>query len=121
MLFLLLLLALIIAIIAVIFAVQNPAATTVSFIWWEFDSSLALVLLLTFAIGLLVGILAMTPAIIRRSISNSSRKKQISSLETELEDYKKRISDFTREKVEKITEVVSDVVEDITGGDSEEE
>ncbi len=51
MITLLLILALIIAVIAVIFALQNTAAVSVSFFVWQFNQSLALVLLLAAFVG----------------------------------------------------------------------
>lgn len=43
--------ALVIAILSAVFAVQNTAAVTVNFLGHTFESSLAVVLLLTFAAG----------------------------------------------------------------------
>ena len=48
-------LALLIAIVAVVFAVQNTAMITVSFLVWSFEGSLALVLLATLLVGVLIG------------------------------------------------------------------
>lgn len=55
MITLLLILALIIAVIAVIFALQNTAAVSVSFFVWQFNQSLALVLLLAAFVGVIIG------------------------------------------------------------------
>lgn len=46
--------ALFIAVIAVVFAIQNTSPTTVSFITWKFNGSVALVLLIALAAGALI-------------------------------------------------------------------
>lgn len=78
--------ALLIAILAVIFALQNPANVTVTLLAWKFESSLALVLLLTLALGVLLGLLASVSAVIKRSWTISSQKKKIVQLEKSLEE-----------------------------------
>ncbi|HCJ67238.1 MAG TPA: DUF1049 domain-containing protein [Elusimicrobia bacterium] len=82
--FIFLVVALLIAILAVIFALQNPTNVTVTFLTWRFGSSLALVLLLTFALGVLLGLLASVSAVIKRSWTISSQKKKIAQLEKSL-------------------------------------
>ena len=59
---------------AVIFALQNAVPITVSFLFFEAQSTLALILLITLAIGIFLGASAMTYRIIklRRRISASS-------------------------------------------------
>lgn len=49
--------AIIFAIIVVIFSLQNAAVTQVEFLFWELSMSRVLVILGSFAIGVLVGIL----------------------------------------------------------------
>ena len=46
--------AMLFAALGVAFALQNSIPVTVAFLFWRFDSSLALVLLLTLAIGCLL-------------------------------------------------------------------
>lgn len=84
--FIFILIALIIAIIAVIFALQNAITITVSFFFWQFDGSLALVLLLTLALGFLISFFATMPAIIRRSWTIAGQKRRINTLEKQLFD-----------------------------------
>jgi putative membrane protein len=78
------LIALIIAIIAVIFALQNAITITVSFFFWQFDGSLALILLLTLALGFLISFFATLPALIRRSWTIAGQKRRINTLEKQL-------------------------------------
>jgi len=91
-----LILALIVAIIAVIFALQNTAAVTVSFIVWQFDQSLALVLLLSVAIGVIIGLLTILPTVIRNKWQLTGKKKTIESLEKNLNETKLKLEDAER-------------------------
>jgi uncharacterized integral membrane protein len=89
--------SLLIAIVAVVFALQNMAAVTVSFLFWNFDSSLALVLLGTLAVGVLISLLASMPGSIRSKLAVSSQKKKLTALETERDNYKKRTEDAEKD------------------------
>ena len=61
-----LILSVILAVLAVMFALQNPNPMEVEIAGWIFTGSTALVLMVTFGIGVLVGILATMPGLIRR-------------------------------------------------------
>ena len=67
--------ALVIAILTVIFALQNPIPVVVTFMFWKFEGSLALVLMLTFALGALVSLLVSIPAMLKRKSAISNQKK----------------------------------------------
>lgn len=67
-----LILALVIAVVAVVFALQNPADMEVRLGPYVVTGSTAIVLLVTFAIGALVGILAAMPG--RWAASRRARK-----------------------------------------------
>jgi len=88
-----LILALLIAVVAVIFALQNTARVTVAFLLWQFDQSLALVLLLSLAIGVIIGLLTIFPTVVRSKIAASNQKKKLDSLEKEIKLYQKKLSD----------------------------
>ena len=79
-----LILALILAIIVTIFAVQNSKAVDVSFLTFELNGSLALVLMITLAIGIIIGILVSAPAAIRRRMEISGLKKNVRKMEKDL-------------------------------------
>ena len=79
-----LIVALGLAILTVIFALQNPIPVAVAFFSWEFEGSLALVLLLTFALGVLVSLLVSIPAIVKRRSAISNQTKKIEELENRL-------------------------------------
>ncbi len=88
-----LILALLFAIPAVIFAVQNTMTVPVVFFTWKIEGSLALVVLIALAVGVLIGLLVMTPAVVKRSISLSGQRKKIAGLEKELDDHKARLGE----------------------------
>jgi putative membrane protein len=93
-----LVLALIIAVIAVIFALQNAMIVTISFFVWKITGSLSLVLLVTLAIGALIGLLVLLPAVIKNSFQVSGHRKRIGSLEKEISDHKVTVQRLTEEK-----------------------
>ncbi len=86
----LLLISLVIAIIAVIFALQNMTTVTISFLFWSIKGSLALVLLITLAAGVLISSLVSLPGFIGGKWTHSSQRKKLSSLEAERNMYKQR-------------------------------
>lgn len=92
MITLLLILALIIAVIAVIFALQNTAAVSVSFFVWQFNQSLALVLLLAAFVGVIIGLLTILPGSIKTRWQLAARNKKIASLEKEIEELKEKLA-----------------------------
>jgi uncharacterized integral membrane protein len=82
-----LLLALIISILALIFAIQNTTSVTVSFLFWEAQSPLTVVLLIALGVGAVVTALAMLPGQIRGKWSSFSKGRRISDIESELARY----------------------------------
>ena len=81
-----LIIALFIAISAVIFALQNSVPVTVSFLIWKFESSLALVLLISLGLGVLVSFLLSIPTMIKRNLAISNYKKRIQELEENIQE-----------------------------------
>lgn len=61
-----LIVALGLAILTVVFALQNTVPVVVTFLIWKFEGSLAMVLMLTFALGVLVSSLVSIPAIVKK-------------------------------------------------------
>jgi putative membrane protein len=57
--------ALVLAVVAVIFALQNPQGMEVNLLFFQTEGSTALVLILTFAFGVLVGLISSLPGRIR--------------------------------------------------------
>lgn len=88
----LLILALAVAIVAVIFALQNIDMVTVSFFTLSFDGSLALVILLSVALGILIGVLVMAPGNIKNKLTSTRNRKKIGALEASLNDHKSKLA-----------------------------
>jgi len=69
------------AILAGIFTLQNNGTVSVNFFAWSFESSLALVLLLSLALGALILALVSTPSVLRDRWQLGRQKKRIEELE----------------------------------------
>lgn len=102
-----LVLALIFSMIAVIFALGNTDVVSVSFLTWSVEGSLALILLVSIAIGILIGILLMTPGTIKRNLALASEKKKLKTAEKALDERKKEIDQHKS----KVTELEGKVKE----------
>jgi len=74
------------AILTVIFALQNTIPVSVTFLVWTFEGSLPLVLMSTFALGVIVSALVSIPAIVKRKSVISTQKKKIEDLEGNLRE-----------------------------------
>ena len=92
--------ALVIATVAVIFAIQNPVTIAISFLAWKVTGSLSLVLIITLAIGTVIGMLVLAPSAIKNSISVSSHRKRIGALEKELDEHRQKIAELLKPKPE---------------------
>ncbi|MFW5973398.1 MAG: LapA family protein [Bacteroidota bacterium] len=68
--------ALILAILAAIFALQNPQPVAFSLGPFELEGSVALVLIVTFALGVVAGALASLPAIVKRQRALKQERTQ---------------------------------------------
>lgn len=77
------LIALSVAILAVIFAVQNSQQVAVNFFGLAFEGSLALILLLTFTVGLLGGLVFILPPKVRRYWKGDEAVEEISEPKAE--------------------------------------
>jgi uncharacterized integral membrane protein len=87
-----LILALAISIVMIFFALENPVMVTVSFFGYEVEGSLALFILAAMGVGVLIGLLLMTPSRIRSGLSNSRHRKRIGALEASLEEQKNKLA-----------------------------
>ncbi len=83
-----LVIVLIIAILAVIFGIQNTAVVTITFLGLNFNSSLALVILLAVIFGFILTILFSLPYFYRFKKTISKLKKEITELKKENEELK---------------------------------
>jgi uncharacterized integral membrane protein len=76
-----LILAIVLAALTALFAVQNSGVITVSFLGWEWDASLALILILTLGVGILIGYLAGLPASLKKGSQLRKVKREVAALE----------------------------------------
>jgi len=74
-------LALLIVIVIVLFAVQNAALVTVTFLSFHFEGSLAFILVVVFALGLLSGMLMTVPSFWRKSAALREQRRKVKQLE----------------------------------------
>jgi uncharacterized membrane protein YciS (DUF1049 family) len=81
----LIVLALLIAVAIVLFALQNSAMVTISFLSLHYDGSLALILLIVFTLGLFAGILISIPSLIRKSSDLREQKRRVKKLEQSID------------------------------------
>lgn len=87
--------ALVISLLAILFALQNASSIFINFLVWRFYGSLALILLLTLALGVIIGLLVTIPSILKRGWLSSRRKHQLSQLE---EEYQGQAQDASSQK-----------------------
>lgn len=73
--------ALLIAFVLVLFAVQNSALVKVAFLAFHFEGSLAFILVVVFASGVLAGILMTVPSFWRKSSALREQRRKIKKLE----------------------------------------
>ncbi len=79
---------LILGAVTVIFALQNMTTISVVFLSWKFEGSLALILILTMAAGVVIALLMSLPELINKSFQISRLKKQNRVSKQELENKK---------------------------------
>jgi putative membrane protein len=91
---LLLILGIVFAIGAVTFALQNKLPVTVAFAAWQFDSSLAVVLLVALGLGALIAGLVSTPSVIKGQWAGARLRRQVAGLEDDRAILKRRMHEF---------------------------
>ena len=79
------------AIAAVAFALQNNVPVTVSFAFWSFEGSLAMVLLLAIGFGAIIAGLVSSPAMIKGQWAVARLRRQVAALEGDKADQAQRI------------------------------
>ncbi|MGB7630523.1 MAG: LapA family protein [Candidatus Deferrimicrobium sp.] len=77
------------------FAVQNPGIITVRFMQFTADTSLLVVIVAGFGIGVLGGWLAGLPGALRRRSEAAAAAKRIRELEAEAADLRKTVEKMT--------------------------
>jgi uncharacterized integral membrane protein len=84
--------SLFVAAIAVLFALQNTAVVEINFLFWNFEGSLALLLLIALALGALISFFASLPSILRRNNLIRNLQKKITELESRVADQVLKLS-----------------------------
>lgn len=82
------------AILGVAFAMQNNVPSTVNFLLWRFDSTLAMIILIAIGFGAIVVALLTTPMTLKRQWQTSRLRKQIQDLERTCESQRSRIAEL---------------------------
>ena len=92
--------------LVVIFALQNLAPVTVSLFAWEFEGSLALIVILAMLSGIIVSMLVSIPSAIRNSLRLSRLASQNQRLASELSAHKQALTETEVKLAEKDRPVV---------------
>ncbi|MEM8722460.1 MAG: LapA family protein [Cyanobacteria bacterium P01_G01_bin.39] len=108
---------LVIALGAILFAFQNSTLVSISFGVWQFEQSLAIVLLITLGLGIIISLLLSIPTIIKRGLQTSSQKKKIRNLEAELQS-KIEANSLESEKVLTIKQYDRELLQALAASDS---
>ena len=88
--------AIVMAIAGVAFAMQNSVTVTVVFLFWRFDGSLAMIVLLSLALGAVVVALVSMPAALRGQWSSDRQRKEIDRLKVENAELRARTAGLGR-------------------------
>lgn len=99
--------ALILVAVAILFAVQNTDVTTVRFLTFELEGSLALVLLIALALGALISFFASLPTMLRDKWVVRSQRKKLNEVEENLRALEQR-SDDTGKQVDETLQTQTD-------------
>jgi uncharacterized integral membrane protein len=82
----LLIFSLLLAIVAVFFAVQNADPTPVKFLFWKYESPLAVSLLISVLLGAIMSLLVSIPSLARLKLSLRNQRKRNTELEKNLNE-----------------------------------
>lgn len=87
-----LILVIILSIIVALFAVQNAVAVSLNFVFWSFTSSLVLVILGSFLVGVLVATCFLLAMKARHYLQDKKLQEQIAALQSEKKRLEERIN-----------------------------
>jgi len=71
---------------ALLFVIQNTGVVTLTFLGWQFEGSLALLVLVSLGIGIVISMLAIIPSTISASLQIARLEKHNKKLAQELEE-----------------------------------
>lgn len=87
---------LILAMIVAIFSIQNSGEAVVKFIWWQLQSSLVVVILISTALGAIMAICLSLPGTFRLRMRMREQAQRIAELEQQLQQREiKRTKDLS--------------------------
>ena len=72
---------LLLLVLAVVFAVQNATMVTLTAFFWQLDASLAVIIVLCFAVGAIVATLALLPSLYRHRTEHRRLQSRLATLE----------------------------------------
>lgn len=75
-----LILGLLVAVAAILFALGNPGIIPITFLFWSGETSLTLVVMVSFGVGLLVMLLILMPGLIGARVREARHKKTINDM-----------------------------------------
>lgn len=82
--------------LVVIFALQNTMSVMVQFLGWGFEGSVALIVLLSMAVGVVISLLFSMPSFIKGMMAESKLHRRNQELHKELEDHKVMLAQATK-------------------------
>ncbi|RUM87595.1 MAG: DUF1049 domain-containing protein [Thermodesulfatator sp.] len=88
-----LILAALLGVLIAAFAIQNAAPVAVRFLVWQFESSLAVIVILSLLAGMVLIFLISLPGRFKRRKELYDKNRRISELEKQLAELEKRLSD----------------------------
>lgn len=77
---------LVLAVVIATFSVQNSGEAVVKFIWWQFQSSLVVVILISAALGAIMAIFLSLPGTFRLRMRLREQSQRIAELEQRLHE-----------------------------------
>ncbi|WP_216900389.1 lipopolysaccharide assembly LapA domain-containing protein [Synechococcus sp. CCY 9618] len=86
-------LALLLAMVAMVFALQNATVVSISFFSWQASQSMALVLLFSFFLGVVAGLLLSVPPMIRRMGRLAQTRRTVTEQAEELERLQRQLAE----------------------------
>jgi uncharacterized integral membrane protein len=90
----------------VIFALQNLAPVMVSFLGWNFEGSVALIVLISMLAGVIISLLFSLSSAITGMLNESRLKRHNESLKKELDDHKVMLAEAHQKIIQKPDTVV---------------
>ncbi|PWB77720.1 MAG: hypothetical protein C3F08_09520 [Candidatus Methylomirabilota bacterium] len=81
---------LVLAMIVAIFSIQNSGEAIVKFIWWQFQSSLVVVILISTALGAIMAIFLSLPGHVRLRMRMREQSQRLAELQRRLQECESR-------------------------------